>query len=146
MTRLLTDASFLISSIRTCDRHHQPCYQYFKDHEDSTWVVPTIAYFEYQATQSRLRQEGKKAYRELYIPNIEVYEISHELIQKVSSLDLANLFERLRGADLVYACIAKVEGIPLITCDGDFDAYAHHGPRQHRVAFGGRAFARSCLA
>jgi predicted nucleic acid-binding protein len=122
-TKKLTDASFLISAIRTCDEYHVQCYGFFQNHEDSTWVVPTIAYFEYQATQSRLKREGKKAYRELYIPNLEIYEISLKLIRKVSELDLPNWFEKLRGADLIYACIANIENIPLVTCDRHFDHY-----------------------
>lgn len=124
MSRILTDASFLISAIRTCDANHVACYSYFRNNEDSTWVVPTIAYFEYQAAQSRLRREGKKAYRQLYIPNVEVYEISMPMIRRTAALDLANVFEKLRGADLIYACIAKIEGIPLITCDARFEEYA----------------------
>ena len=39
-------------------------------------------------------------------------------------MDLANLFEHLKGADLIYASVAKVEGIPLVTCDGDFEQYS----------------------
>lgn len=124
MNRLLLDASFLISAIRSCDINHLACYGYFKNHADNfRWVIPTIAYFEYQATQSRLRREGKNAYRELFIPNVEVFEISKKLIQKTAELDLANVFASLHGADLVYACIAKIEEIPLVTCDKHFKPY-----------------------
>lgn len=34
------------------------------------------------------------------------------------------MFSRLRGGDLLYACIAYVEGIPLVTHDQDFDRYS----------------------
>lgn len=115
MKRLLVDASFLISAIRSCDTNHVACYSFFRNHEDDTkWIVPTIAYFEYQAAQSRLRREGKRAYRDLYIPNVEVLEISTDLMRKTAELDLANIFDNLRGADLIYACIAKTEGIPIV--------------------------------
>jgi len=124
MKRYITDASFLISAIRNCDSNHQSCFQFFRENEQSKWVVPTIAYFEYQAAQSRLEKEGKKAYRELYIPNLEVYEISHSLIKAVAELDLANVFTDLRGADLIYACISKVERIPLVSCDTHFKKYS----------------------
>ena len=87
--------------------------------------MPTIAYFEYQAAQSRLKREGEKAYRELYIPNLETYEISMSMIRRTAELDLANLFEKLRGADLIYACIAKIEELPLVTCDPHFEEYRH---------------------
>ena len=119
------DASFLVSVIRSCDVNHFVCYNYFKNNENSIWVVPTIAYFEYQAAQSRLRREGKKAFRELFIPNLEVYELSLSVIRKTAELDLANIFDKLRGADLIYACIAKIEEIPLVTCDTQFDYYSN---------------------
>jgi predicted nucleic acid-binding protein len=119
----ILDASFLVSAVRSCDVHHRSCYGYLKDHEPNTWIVPSIAYFEYQATQSRLRQEGKGAYRELYIPNWEVYDISLTLIRQVAALDLPNLFAKLRGADLIYGCIAKIECLPLVSCDRHFAAY-----------------------
>ena len=124
MNRLLVDASFLISPIRSCDSNHIACYSFFQNQDENTrWVVPTIAYFEYQAAQSRVRREGKKAYRDLYIPNVQVLEISTDLIRKTAELDLANVFDSLRGADLVYACMAKIEEIPLVTCDGHFEQY-----------------------
>jgi predicted nucleic acid-binding protein len=123
MAKLVVDASFLISAIRSCDVNHQQCFQFFSEHENVTWIIPTIAYFEYQAAQSRLRREGKEAYRELYIPNFKVYELTHDFIKQVAEMDLPNLFEHLKGADLVYACVAKVEKIPLVTCDGHFEQY-----------------------
>jgi predicted nucleic acid-binding protein len=123
MAKLVVDASFLISAIRSCDVNHQQCLQFFGDHENVTWIIPTITYFEYQASQSRLRREGKKAYRELYIPNCIVYELTHDFIKRVAEMDLPNLFEHLKGADLVYACVAKVEEIPLVTCDKQFERY-----------------------
>jgi len=128
MARLAVDASFLISAIRSCAANHRQCYQFFRNHENLTWIIPTIAYFKYQAAQSRLAREGKKAYRELYIPNFQTYELTHDFIKQmaalVAALDLPNLFEKLRGADLVYACVAKIERIPLVTCDGHFAYYS----------------------
>ena len=123
MNSFITDASFLVSAIRSCNVHHVACYSFFHNHETATWVVPTIAYFEYQDSQSRLKREGKKAYRELYIPNLEIVEISNDLIQKTVDMDLITRFESLRGADLIYACIAKINEMPLVTCDQHFDKY-----------------------
>ena len=125
LTRKLIDASFLISTIRTIDTNHWACYQYFRNNEESIWIVPTIAYFEYQAAQSRLKREGKGAYRDIYIPNYEIYEISEALARTTAELDLPNIFSSLRGADLIYACIARIEQIPLVTCDSDFEKYGH---------------------
>ena len=97
MAKLVVDASFLISAIRSCDANHQQCFQFFREHENVTWIIPTIAYFEYQAAQSRLRREGKKAYRELYIPNFKVYELTHDFIKQVAEMDLAESFRAPKG-------------------------------------------------
>ena len=40
-------------------------------------------------------------------------------------MKLFDLFRRLKGGDLVYACVAKVLDCPLLTLDGDFDAYGN---------------------
>ena len=124
MERYAVDASFLISAIRSCDVNHQHCFQFYREHESVIWIIPTIAYFEYQAAQSRLEREGKKAYRQIYITNFEVYEINYDFIKQVVTKDLPNLFVQLKGADLIYACVAKVEEIPLVTCDGHFEQYS----------------------
>ena len=123
MKQFITDASFLISAIHSNDSNHDACYTFYKENEDSEWIIPALAYFEYQATQSRLEREGRKAYRELYIPNPKIYPITHELIKKVAELELSLVFGGLRGADLIYACIAKIEEVPLITCDFHFTNY-----------------------
>jgi hypothetical protein len=54
----VADASFLVSAICTYDDNHWGCYDYLKSHEDDVWIMPMIAYFEYQATQSRIAQDG----------------------------------------------------------------------------------------
>lgn len=125
MKKNVLDASFLISAIRSIDENHRFCYEYFMNHEEDIWLIPTIAYFEYQAAQSRLEKEGKKAYRELFIPNVEIYEISLDFIKRSVQNDLITLFKELKGADLIYACVAKVESSPLITCDKHFEKYSN---------------------
>ena len=49
--------------------------------------------------------------------------VTPTFLKRVWDLDLYNIFLSLKGADLLYACIAKVEEIPLVTHDGDFDQY-----------------------
>jgi hypothetical protein len=45
-------------------------------------------------------------------------------LAKVYDLGLYDKFSTLRGADLLYACIARVENIPLVTHDSDFSPYS----------------------
>ena len=116
------DASVLISAVNSQDPNHVPCYSFVRNKEDAQWILPTIAYFEFHATQSRLKREGKKAIREVYLGNAKLYELNQPFIQRCSEMDLFNKFHTLRGADLVYGCIAAVEGVPLVTSDRGFGA------------------------
>lgn len=123
--QFLADASFLISAIRSNDVNHQPCYQFAHENEGATWVVPSLAWFEYQAAQSRLQREGNGAYREVYWPNVQVLDITYDLVRDSAMQNLAETFDKLHGADLVYACIAKTRNLSLVTTDADFEKYNH---------------------
>lgn len=127
MKKYITDSCFLVSTIRSQEPNHLPCYQFFRENEDVTWVVPVLAYFEYQAVQKQLqKRQNLKPYREVYISNLEIYDITLDLARKSSEMNLFEIFDSLRGADLIYACIAKIENIPLVTTDGDFQRYSNH--------------------
>jgi hypothetical protein len=56
--------------------------------------------------------------------NTELYQVTKKFLAKVHELGLYDKFSALRGADLLYACIARVENIPLVTHDSDFDPYS----------------------
>jgi predicted nucleic acid-binding protein len=111
---------FLTSVIRTADVHYNIANQFYKRNSDAVWVIPTLAYFEFQAAQSR---SGRR-YRYVYINALEVFELTLDFTRRCREKQLFERFLKLRGADLVYACIAKVEGIALVTFDQDFDDYA----------------------
>lgn len=130
-SRLVLDASVLTSIVNSDDVFHQPCYQFFREHHDADtaiWVIPGLIMFEYQATQSRRYRElhpNKKVFRHapLYVDKCELYDITKEFLWKVDELSLYDLFGHLKGADLMYACIAKIENIPLVTHDKQFLQY-----------------------
>ena len=83
-------------------------------------VITTLAYFEYQATLSR---DGFN-YRGVYIEGAEIFEIDKPFVKRCAEEKLFDLFPKLRGADLVYACAARVMSIPLATFDSDFQPYS----------------------
>jgi len=120
MQRFLLDASVLISAVNSADALHIPCYSFIRNHEDAIWVVPSIAYFEFQAAQSRIRRSGRSAIREIYLANAQVYEVTHSVMSACAEAGLFDRLDTLRGADLVYACIAALEDLPLVTTDSDF--------------------------
>jgi hypothetical protein len=82
--------------------------------------------FELQASISRLHREGRKMLRDFYIvsENSTVYPIDQELIYPCETLFDAPGFSTLRGADLIFACIAKLEDAYLVTLDKGFAVVA----------------------
>jgi predicted nucleic acid-binding protein len=128
--RLVLDVSVLAAVVNSDEGEHLPAYSYFKDCNDqTTWVVPGLAFFEFQAAQSRRhrnRRPGHPPFRQapLYYENCEIYHVTPEFLKRVWELELYDRFSNLKGADLLYACIARVEGIPLVTHDADFNRYA----------------------
>ena len=129
--RYVLDASVLASIVNSDDADHLCSYQFFRTlHEEdaATWVVPGLIFFEFQATQSRRyreRRPGKSVYRDapLFETNTELFEITSKFLVSVWEAQLYDRFANLKGADLLYACIAKVEGLPLVTHDRQFNQY-----------------------
>jgi len=130
--RYVLDASVLVAIVNSDHDQHFSCYSFFRsvgDNKCVRWVVPGLIFFEFQATQSRLhrrRQLDHKVFRNapLNYENTDIYHVTENFLTKVYKLDLYNKFNLLRGQDLLYACIAHVEGIPLVTHDSDFDPYS----------------------
>ncbi len=85
-------------------------------------IFPAIAAFEVDASVSRMHREGKKLLREFYIVDdcAVVYTIDQDLIRRSSELVTMEGFSKLRGADLIFACIAYLENACLVTLDGHF--------------------------
>lgn len=130
--RYALDASVLASIVNSDDVEHFSCYLFFRnlnDDDKALWVVPGLIVFEFQATQSkryRNRRPGQPVFRHspLHYENTELYGVTKKFLDKVYKLGLYDKFSTLRGADLLYACIARVENIPLVTHDSDFDPYS----------------------
>lgn len=129
--RYVLDASIMGAVLNMDDPTHQESYWFFKNLHDAdaaTWVVPGLLFFELQAIRARRFREKKDAspiYQRipLFIENTELYEVTAPFLKRVWDLDLYRKFDTLKGADLLYACIAHVEQIPLVTQDTDFDRH-----------------------
>ncbi len=130
--RYALDTSVLASIVNSDDAEHWSCYSFFQnlhDEDAATWVVPGLIFFEFQATQSRRYRERRPnvaVFRQapLFYTNTELYHVTKKFLAKVWDLGLYDRFSHLKGADLLYACIARVEGIPLVTHDAQFDRYS----------------------
>ncbi|MBI3356998.1 MAG: hypothetical protein HY038_09560 [Nitrospirae bacterium] len=122
----------LVSIVNSEEAEHWSCYSFFRNHDDddkACWVVPGLIFFEFQATQSKLNRKRRSKrqvfrYTPLHYKNTELYHVTKKFLAEVNDLDLYNKFSLLHGQDLLYACIACIEGIPLVTHDKDFDPYS----------------------
>lgn len=131
--RYALDANVLVSIVNSHDPQHFSCYSFFRninDGDKARWVVPGLIFFEFQATQSKLSRKQRtreKPFRwaPLHYENTELYQVTKKFLIKAHELDLYNKFCLLKGADLLYGCIAYIEGIPLVTHDRDFDPYSN---------------------
>jgi predicted nucleic acid-binding protein len=126
--RYVVDTSVLVSGVNSADEFHLPCYQWIRERfdEGAIFVVPALAFFEFQAAQSRIYRPRKRpAYRELRLHegNARLYPMGRRFLARTHEAGLYDKFEMLRGADLVFACIAYLERLPLVTRDSAFDQY-----------------------
>lgn len=132
VTRLVWDTSALLNIKEPNAQGYSPGHSLYKDFSDG-WLLgpyfniyPSIAVFELQASISRMHREGRKILRDFYIvsENSMVYPIDQELIYRCEKLFYAPGFSSLRGADLIFACLAKLEDAYLVTLDKGFEAVA----------------------
>jgi predicted nucleic acid-binding protein len=123
--KLVWDSSAIVSFK---EAGYGPAYWLWKDLKDG-WIsdkyeniIPAIAAFEYIHAINRKRHEHKNVLSDLYIIGDyeRIYPIDQELIQKSAPFLELSGFDKLRGADLIFACIAKVENAMLVTLDNHF--------------------------
>ena len=125
MFKFVWDTSAIVNIKEPNDDGYSPGRSLFKDLSDG-WIninyqniFPTLAVFEVNATVSKLARKGKPVLREFYLldDRARMYDVDQELIQKANQLFTLDGFDKLYGADLVFACIAKIEDAYLVTMD-----------------------------
>ena len=130
--RFVWDTSALLNIKEPNDQGYSPGYSLYKDFNDG-WlpgpyfnIYPAIAVFELQASVSRAHRQGRRMLRDFYVvtENSIVYPIDQDLIYRCASLFDRVGFSSLRGADLIFACIAHVEDAYLVTLDKGFAVVA----------------------
>ena len=128
MKKFVWDTSAIINIKEPNPEGYSPGHSLFKDLSDG-WIsgpyqniFPSLAVFEVSATVSRMHRDGKRILREFYImdENSILYDVDKDLILKSYDLHAKQGFDELRGADLVFACIAYIEDAYLVTMDNQF--------------------------
>jgi len=123
--KLVWDTSALVNIKEPDETGYSPGHSLWKDLSDG-WIkgahknlLPTIAVFEVNATVSKLERKHKPILRDFYLlnENTFLYDIDAEVVSKSSELFMLNGFTKLYGADLIFACVAHIEGAYLVTMD-----------------------------
>jgi hypothetical protein len=132
MKKLVWDSSAIVNIKEPNEQGYSPGHSLIKDLSDG-WIsgpylniFPTLAVFEVAATVSRKLREGHSILREFYLldENSVLYDLDQALVRKSSGLFATPGFDQLRGADLVFACIARLENAILVTKDGPLAKHA----------------------
>jgi len=95
---------------------------------------------------SKKQREGENILRDFYIldENSIVYNIDQDFVRKSYDIVMTDGFSKLRGADLIFACIAYLEKASLVTLDNHFQNVSHrinvidlnesrHSPKYRRM-------------
>ena len=134
MKKFVWDTSALINLKEPNAHGYSPASSLMKDIIDG-WmpgpyfnIFPALAIFEVNATISKIERKGGRMLREFWLldEHAFVYSIDHDLVSKTNDLVEREGFSLLKGADLVFACIAHLEDAYLVTKDGDFDKVKSH--------------------
>lgn len=135
MKKFVWDTSAIVNIKEPDANGYSPGNSLMKDLSDG-WIsgpyqniFPAIAVFEVSASVSRKHSEGEEEIlREFYIvdENSIVYEIDETLIRRSREVFTMDGFSTLRGADLIFACIAYLEKAYLVTLDNGYEVVSHH--------------------
>jgi predicted nucleic acid-binding protein len=133
MLKLVWDTSALVNLKEQNRVGFSPANSLWKDLADG-WIIgpyrniiPAISAFEISAAVASKNRQGQKMLHEFYIigENEIIYAIDEPFIKRSAPLLRLEGFDRLRGADLIFACIAKLEDAMLITLDKGFERVAN---------------------
>ena len=126
--KLVWDTSALINMKEPNAEGYSPGYSLWKDLFDVCDgrgpylnIIPAVAAFEVPAAVSGKRRGGGGMSHDFYLlgDHEVLYPIGRKLISATHKLRTSP-FDQLRGADLIFACIAKHEDACLVTLDSHF--------------------------
>lgn len=123
--KYIVDACVWLGYLNKVDPHHQKCKEFFddvdkrnKNGESVTIVIPAHSMVEVHLNiRRRCRESNWKGIPSFLAKGPRIYHIDDKFINHIQKLDLYNKFDKLRPADAIYAMIAYIEKIPLVTLD-----------------------------
>ncbi|MGB2762134.1 MAG: PIN domain-containing protein [Minisyncoccales bacterium] len=126
MKQYLIDASVLHGWSNTKDKHHSVCKKFFQDRLEDELFFPIHCLFEVKASRERRLKGGDFSGLpgKFVLRNKKFINVDRKFFDHCQQKELFDAFKKLKGSDLIYACMAKIGGFILVTCDNDFDAYS----------------------
>lgn len=124
---ILVDTNVLTGAFNKLDNLHKKSITFFNKLDKNKQVIlPAHSLFEFISSIHR-RLKNDQPYLsfdkdELRIPFDTIY-ITQQLANECRDKKLFELFNTLRGGDLIYACIAKLYSLEFVTFDLDFKPY-----------------------
>lgn len=124
--RKVIDANVLMSVLNVDDKFHGLCLNFFQKvsaDNQTALVLPMHTVIEINTKLRKLKKNGKWTSNQNFIAEgQEHYEITAKFIKQIQDNKLYDLFlHKLGSQDAIYAAIAFIEKIPLVTLDKDFE-------------------------
>ena len=127
--RKLIDASVLIGLLNTKDKHHKKCVDFINKVSAANFtdsgvalVIPIHTFIEVNTKIRKLKNAGIwEGIRPFVSQGVEFYSLTRDLLEKIERANLYDVLGKLGSQDAIYAAIAFLENIPLITLDKDFE-------------------------
>lgn len=124
--RKVIDASVLMGVLNVNDKFHIPCLNFFQKvstDNHTALILPMHTVIEINTKLRKLKKSGKwTSYQNFIAEGSEYYEINIKFINQIQDKKLYDLFLHKFGSqDAIYAAIAFIEKIPLVTVDRDFE-------------------------
>lgn len=126
MKQYLIDASVVHGWCNTKDKHHLACKKFFEIHSKEKLFFPVNCIFEVKSSTARRLGAGNFSGLpgKFLLKKQGFINIDYKFLLACQKNNLFGEFPKLKGQDLIYACIAKLGNFTLVTCDKHFDVYS----------------------
>ncbi len=129
MEKFLIDANIILGLLNKEDQHHKKCLKFFqeidaryKKGEEIQGFIPLHLAIEVNINiRKRKRDNTFNGISPLEILGPKFYPIDLVLLQKIQKNNLYDKFDKLKSLDAIYAIIAYLENMQLVTLDRHFE-------------------------
>lgn len=132
MKNYLIDASITVAFLNKKEEKNVVCTDFMEnihkrcgEGEHVQLYYPIHSMVEANINFRRRKKEGTvETIEPLNLRGPKLYPLDRAFLEKVEAQNLYEKFDTLKGSDAIYAMIAYLEGMTLVTIDNDFDRVA----------------------